>query len=150
VSHTDANADALSKVPALTPGFWPDHHGARRDILLGYDHVFANARYRARRLGGRQRARLFGRRAAVRGRVRLLALLYFAMRISHVALFWAAFILTRPLGATVGDFLNKPVASGGLKWSRSLASAVLAAMVAVLIQIVPQRPGQHPASRRSG
>src|SRR5438045_3272510 len=45
----------------------------------------------------------------------LLAALYFATRISHVALFWAAFILTRPLGATVGDFLDKPVANGGLE-----------------------------------
>jgi uncharacterized membrane-anchored protein len=74
----------------------------------------------------------------------LLAILYFATRISHVLLFWAAFILTRPLGATVGDFLDKPIADGGLEWSRPLASAVLAGVIIALILIVPQRPGRHP------
>src|SRR5205085_7740530 len=48
----------------------------------------------------------------------VLAILYFSTRVSHVLLFWAAFILTRPLGATVGDFLDKPVAKGGLSFSR--------------------------------
>jgi uncharacterized membrane-anchored protein len=75
----------------------------------------------------------------------VLAILYFATRISRVALFWAAFILTRPLGATVGDFLDKPVAKGGLEWSRPLASAVIAIIILVLIVILPQRPGNHPA-----
>jgi uncharacterized membrane-anchored protein len=74
----------------------------------------------------------------------ILAALYFATRISRVALFWAAFILTRPLGATVGDFLDKPVANGGLEWSRPLASAVLAAVILALILVLPQRPGRHP------
>jgi uncharacterized membrane-anchored protein len=74
----------------------------------------------------------------------VLAILYFATRISHVLLFWAAFILTRPLGATVGDFLDKPIADGGLEWSRPLASAVLAGVIIALILIVPQRPGRHP------
>src|SRR5438045_67048 len=74
----------------------------------------------------------------------VLAILYFSTRVSHVALFWAAFILTRPLGATVGDFLDKPVAKGGLEWSRPLASAVLAVVIVVLILVLPQRPGQHP------
>jgi uncharacterized membrane-anchored protein len=59
-------------------------------------------------------------------------------------LFWAAFILTRPLGATVGDFLDKPVAKGGLEWSRPLATAVLAVAIIALILILPQRPGRHP------
>ena len=77
----------------------------------------------------------------------LLAALYFGTRASHVALFWAAFILTRPLGATVGDFLDKPIAHGGLEWSRPLASAVLAVTIVVLILVVPQRPGQHPANQ---
>ena len=76
----------------------------------------------------------------------LLALLYFTTRMSRVALFWAAFILTRPLGATVGDFLDKPVASGGLEWSRPLASAVLAVLIIVLVLVLPQRPGNHPAA----
>ncbi len=74
----------------------------------------------------------------------LLALLYFATNVSRVALFWAAFILTRPLGATVGDFLDKPLGKGGLDFSRPLASAVLAAVIIGLILILPQRPGQHP------
>jgi uncharacterized membrane-anchored protein len=74
----------------------------------------------------------------------VLAILYFATSISRVALFWAAFILTRPLGATVGDFLDKPVAKGGLEMSRPIASAVLALVIIVLIVILPQRPGSHP------
>jgi uncharacterized membrane-anchored protein len=75
----------------------------------------------------------------------LLAIAYFTSKgISHVLLFWAAFILTRPLGATVGDFLDKPIAYGGLDWSRPLASAVLALVIIGLILILPQRPGQHP------
>ncbi|HEX6605122.1 MAG TPA: hypothetical protein VF027_09625, partial [Sphingomicrobium sp.] len=63
-------------------------------------------------------------------------------------LFWAAFILTRPLGATVGDFLDKPVASGGLELSRAAASAALAAVIVLLVLLIPQRPGQHPRTAR--
>jgi uncharacterized membrane-anchored protein len=74
----------------------------------------------------------------------VLALLYFATSVSRVGLFWAAFILTRPLGATIGDFLDKPFDAGGLAFSRPLASFVLAAWMVVLILIVPQRPGSHP------
>jgi uncharacterized membrane-anchored protein len=69
----------------------------------------------------------------------ILAILYFTTRINHVPLFWAAFILTRPLGATVGDLLDKPVANGGLDFSRPLASAVMAVLIAALILILPQR-----------
>jgi uncharacterized membrane-anchored protein len=79
----------------------------------------------------------------------LLAILYFTTRISHVALFWAAFILTRPLGATVGDFLDKPIANGGLELSRPIASAVLAVVILALILILPQRPGSHPGEART-
>jgi uncharacterized membrane-anchored protein len=74
----------------------------------------------------------------------VLAILYFTTRVSRVFLFWAAFILTRPLGATVGDFLDKPLAKGGLELSRLLASLVLAVAIFVLIIVLPQRPGQHP------
>jgi uncharacterized membrane-anchored protein len=74
----------------------------------------------------------------------LLAILYFTTRANRVALFWAAFILTRPLGATVGDFLDKPVANGGLEMSRPIASAVLAVVIIALILILPQRAGRHP------
>ena len=72
----------------------------------------------------------------------LVAALYFWTRVSHVALFWAAFILTRPLGAAVGDFLDKPLARGGLEFSRPVASAVLAVAIVALILLVPQRPGR--------
>jgi uncharacterized membrane-anchored protein len=74
----------------------------------------------------------------------LLAIAYFTTKANRVGLFWAAFILTRPLGATVGDFLDKPIANGGLDWSRPLASAVLAVVIVALILILPQRPGRHP------
>src|SRR5690242_8603296 len=76
--------------------------------------------------------------------IAILALLYWRSRLSHVALFWAAFILTRPLGATVGDFLDKPVADGGLAFSRPLATAVLAVAIVALVLILPQRAGRHP------
>lgn len=71
----------------------------------------------------------------------VLALLYFTTSVSRVILFWAAFILTRPLGATVGDFLDKPVAKGGLDFSRPLATATLSFAIALLILFVPQRAG---------
>jgi uncharacterized membrane-anchored protein len=74
----------------------------------------------------------------------VLAGLYFWTRTDRVFLFWSAFILTRPLGATVGDFLDKPVDHGGLDISRPLASAVLAAAILALILVLPQRAGKHP------
>jgi uncharacterized membrane-anchored protein len=70
--------------------------------------------------------------------------LYFWTNVSRVALFWAAFILTRPLGATVGDFLDKPVSDGGLALSRPLASLVIAALIVGCILLLPQRAGRHP------
>jgi uncharacterized membrane-anchored protein len=68
-----------------------------------------------------------------------IAALYYLTRISRVMLFWAAFILTRPLGATVGDFFDKPVAQGGLDVSRPLASAILATIIIACILLLPQR-----------
>jgi uncharacterized membrane-anchored protein len=79
----------------------------------------------------------------------VLAILYFTTRINHVLLFWAAFILTRPLGATVGDFLDKPFAKGGLEVSRPLATAALAIAIVALILLLPQRAGGHPKSPKS-
>ncbi len=70
--------------------------------------------------------------------------LYYWTAVSRVTLFWVAFILTRPLGATVGDLLDKPVADGGLALSRPLASAVIAGVMVALLIILPQRPGRHP------
>ena len=80
------------------------------------------------------------------GLLAVLAILYFATRVNHVLLFWAAFILTRPLGATVGDFLDKPVAKGGLEFSRPLASAVLVVAIAALVLALPQRAGRRQFS----
>ena len=74
----------------------------------------------------------------------LVAAAYFFTDMSRTALFWAAFILTRPLGATVGDFLDKPVADGGLALGRFTASAVIAAFIIACILVIPQRAGRHP------
>ncbi len=75
--------------------------------------------------------------------------LYYWTNISRVTLFWAAFILTRPLGATVGDLLDKPVSHGGLHLSRPLASAVIAAFIIGCILLLPQRAGTHPGQSQA-
>jgi uncharacterized membrane-anchored protein len=74
----------------------------------------------------------------------VLAAFYYWSGISRVFLFWAAFILTRPLGATVGDFLDKPTSHGGLALSRPLASGVILALIVVLVFVLPQKAGSHP------
>jgi uncharacterized membrane-anchored protein len=74
----------------------------------------------------------------------VLAAAYFFTKVSRVFLFWAAFILTRPLGATVGDFLDKPTSDGGLAFSRPIASAIIGAFIIVCLLVLPQRAGQHP------
>ena len=71
---------------------------------------------------------------------------YFFTNVSRTLLFWSAFILTRPLGATVGDLLDKPVSHGGLALGRFEASAVLAAFIIACIVFLPQRAGQHPGA----
>lgn len=73
------------------------------------------------------------------GLLALIAAAYYRTSISHVALFWAAFILTRPLGAVVGDFLDKPVAKGGLELSRVGASLILAIAIVALILLFRQK-----------
>ncbi len=70
---------------------------------------------------------------------------YFMTNLSRTLLFWSAFILTRPLGATVGDFLDKPVANGGLAFSRVYASALLAAFMIACILLFSQRAGKETA-----
>ena len=91
-------------------------------------------------LGYSGAALLFG------GALAVLAALYFTTKVNRVLLFWAAFILTRPLGATVGDFLDKPLSNGGLALSRPIASLVMAVAIVVLILLIPQRPGSHPGT----
>src|SRR3954452_8654034 len=75
--------------------------------------------------------------------IAVVAALYFRTGTSRVLLFWVAFILTRPLGATFGDFLDKPVSHGGLALSRPLASTVLAVFIIVCLLLVRQRAGRH-------
>jgi uncharacterized membrane-anchored protein len=74
----------------------------------------------------------------------VVAAAYHWTGISRVLLFWAAFILTRPLGATVGDFLDKPIADGGMALSRIYASLLIAAFIVVCVLVLPQRAGRHP------
>lgn len=70
----------------------------------------------------------------------LVAAAYWRTNISRTALFWAAFVLTRPLGAVLGDFLDKPLSAGGLDLSRFGASAVLLAFIVACVVFIPQRP----------
>ena len=72
--------------------------------------------------------------------------LYLWTNVSRVFLFWSAFILTRPLGATVGDFLDKPVSHGGMAFSRPLASLVIALFIIGCLFVLPQRAGRHPGA----
>ena len=76
----------------------------------------------------------------------LVAAAYFRSTMSHVTLFWAAFILTRPLGATIGDYLDKPTENGGLDLSRPAASLVLGVAMLALVFLLPQKAGRHPAA----
>jgi uncharacterized membrane-anchored protein len=72
--------------------------------------------------------------------------LYLWTKVSRVWLFWSAFILTRPFGATVGDFLDKPLNHGGLAFSRPIASAVIAMFIIACLLVLPQRAGRHPGA----
>jgi uncharacterized membrane-anchored protein len=79
----------------------------------------------------------------------VVAAAYFWANTSRTLLFWSAFILTRPLGATVGDLLDKPVADGGMAFGRFTASAVLLAFMLLCIVVLPQRAGGHPGGKTS-
>ncbi|WP_428535243.1 COG4705 family protein [Rhodopila sp.] len=76
----------------------------------------------------------------------MIAALYFWTNISRTLLFWAAFILTRPLGATLGDLLDKPVANGGLHLSRLYASLILLAFIVISVLLIPQRAARGNAA----
>ncbi len=92
----------------------------RGGLALGYEHA----------------ALIFG------GALLVIAALYFWTRLSRTALFWAAFVLTRPLGATLGDWLDKPRAQGGLELSRLYASLALLAVLGLCLVVFPQRPAR--------
>jgi uncharacterized membrane-anchored protein len=78
----------------------------------------------------------------------VVAAAYFFTNLSRVFLFWAAFILSRPLGATVGDFLDKPASNGGLALSRPIASVAIGVFIIVCILVLPQRAGRHPGQSK--
>ena len=85
-----------------------------------------------------------GAAAIFSGLLLLVVAGYFLTRISRITLFWAAFVLTRPLGAVVGDFLDKPVAQGGLALSRYTATAMLGVLIVAMVMLLP-----HRAARRN-
>ncbi|MBB5407722.1 putative membrane-anchored protein [Paraburkholderia sp. HC6.4b] len=74
------------------------------------------------------------------GGLLIVGALYYWSRLSRTAIFWAAFILTRPLGATLGDLLDKPISQGGLEISRLYASVILVSFMALCVIFLPQRP----------
>jgi uncharacterized membrane-anchored protein len=80
------------------------------------------------------------------GCIAVVALLYFLTRTSRTVLFWSAFILTRPLGATLGDLLTKPHEAGGLNLSRFSSSAAIAVFMILAILIFKQKAGRHPGA----
>lgn len=78
--------------------------------------------------------------AAIFGAMLMLVVAaYYFTEISRTILFWAAFVLTRPLGAVVGDFLDKPMAQGGLELSRYTATGALLVTIVILVLVLPQR-----------
>ncbi|MGH8093964.1 MAG: COG4705 family protein [Chthoniobacterales bacterium] len=83
------------------------------------------------------------------GALALVAVVYFWTGISHTALFWSAFILTRPLGATLGDLLTKPISHGGLHLGRIASSLVIAAFIVVAILFSSREAGQHPGGENT-
>ena len=82
------------------------------------------------------------------GALSLVAAAYFFTDMSRTTLFWTAFILTRPLGATLGDTLTKPVAAGGLNLSRITSSLVIALFMVLCILFTSQKAGQHPGENQ--
>lgn len=78
----------------------------------------------------------------------VVAAAYYLTNVSRTLLFWSAFILTRPLGATLGDWLDKPVDQGGVAFSRFTASAVLAAIMIAAILLFPKEAGRHPGESK--
>ncbi|HWF05783.1 MAG TPA: hypothetical protein VHA06_19000 [Candidatus Angelobacter sp.] len=92
-------------------------------------------------IGYERGAMIFG------GALALIAAAYFFTSTSRTLLFWMAFILTRPLGATLGDLLTKPLANGGLNLSRISSSLVIAVFMVLCILVTGRKAGQHPGDR---
>ena len=84
-----------------------------------------------------------GSAAVFTGLLALIVAAYYRTKLSHTLLFWAAFVLTRPLGAVLGDFLDKPLDKGGLNLSRYTATAVLLAFIIACIAFIPQRTAKR-------
>ena len=84
------------------------------------------------------------------GLIGVVAGLYFFTKISRTLLFWAAFILTRPLGATMGDLLTKPHADGGLNMSRFVSSGIIAVFIVGFILLIPPGAGSPPGAEGRG
>jgi uncharacterized membrane-anchored protein len=80
------------------------------------------------------------------GLIAIVAALYYFTKISRTVLFWVAFVLTRPLGATMGDLLTKPHADGGLALSRYVSTGAIALFMVLCIMLLPQKAGEHPGS----
>ena len=78
----------------------------------------------------------------------LIAAGYFFTKVSRTLLFWTAFILARPLGATLGDLFDKPIDRGGFAFSRYIATGILAALIIVGIVLLPQKAGSHPGENQ--
>jgi len=77
------------------------------------------------------------------GLLAVIAAIYYSTKTSHTLLFWPAFILTRPLGAVVGDFLDKPRDEGGLAMSRYSASAALVVLMVIFVFAFPHKPAKR-------
>ena len=117
---------------------------ARRLVLVGAHDISQHrehAKGRSVLLDHHHSAVVFGAALAV------LAGLYYFTKVSRVLLFWAAFIVTRPLGATVGDFLDKPLDRGGISLSRPIASVAIGALMIGCVLLSAQRAGAHPGAQ---
>ena len=84
-----------------------------------------------------------GAAAIFGGMLLVIVAVYYFTEVSRTVLFWSAFVLTRPLGAVVGDFLDKPIAQGGLDISRYTATGALLAAIVILVLFLPQRAAER-------
>ena len=114
-----------------------------RGLLLDHDHVLTTLRKRLATGWPIDGLGYNGSALVIALLLAVIAVFYFFTGVSRTLLFSAAFILTRPLGATIANSFDKPVAQGGLAVGDLKASAILAMLIVILIFLVPQRPGQH-------